>query len=122
MSAPLQVVTAAPSTPVQTVDADGRFPLAQAIRESLATTDVSSKSAAYIMQLDPAQWTRQLHGDGHIPLDRFIDLPPDTQRAFVTRWAAHLGLRVVSRDLTKDNLTRLMHAMADCLAVLQDER
>ena len=112
----------APSTPVHSPDEAGPFDLETAIRESLATSDLSCKAAAFMMDLDPAQLTRQLHGEGHIPLDRIIQLPPETQRAFVQRWAAHLGLRVVSRDLTRENLQRLMHAMADCLAALEDER
>lgn len=118
----LQDRPAAASTPVDSVDADGRFDVATAIREALAVSDLSCKAAAFVMDLDPAQFSRQLHGDGHIPLDRIIQLPPDTQRAFVQRWAEWLGLRVVSRDLTRANLQRLMHAMVDCLAALDDAR
>jgi len=98
------------------------FDLETALRESLAVSDLSCKAAAYIMDLDPSQLTRQLHGDGHLPLDKLIQLPASAQRAFVSRWAAWLGLRVVSSDLTRENLTRLMHAMADCLAALEDGR
>ena len=121
MMALLQDLPSSASTPVHSDASDGRFDLEAAIREALATADLSCKAAAYVMDLDPAQFSRELH-DGHLRLDRFIQLPKDVQRAFIHRWAEWLGLRVVSRDLTRANLTRLIHTLADVLASLEEER
>lgn len=116
MSAPLQSPPREPSTPVHSPDADGRFDLGLAIRESLATCDVSCKAAAYIMGLDPAQWTRQLHGDGHIPFDRIVQLPMPVQRALIERWARACDLSVVSADTKSENVRRLLRVCADVIA------
>lgn len=124
---PLQDRLIRPSTPVQSQDDGGpstpRLDIEVAIRESLAACDIRIKSAAGMMGLDSSQFVRQLQGDGHVPFDRLVDLPISVQRLIVDKWATAVGLQVViSRDVTRANLTRLMHVMVDCLATLEDER
>jgi len=92
----------------------------EAVRRALTHNDYSEKAASITMNVDQAQLSRGLSGDGHLYLDRIVALGPAFQRTFVEAWAEALGLRVVSSDTTRDNLRRLMHAMTDCLASLED--
>ena len=117
MTTMLQGLPITPSTPVNPMNSDepDRFDLEQAIRESLATCDYSHKAAAYTMDMEPSQFSRELH-DGHVRLDRILMLPRQVQRALVERWALFLGLQVISTDLKRENVRRLLRACADVLA------
>lgn len=89
-------------------------------RHALSVSDLSEKAAAYQMGMDPSQLSRALHNDGHLYADKFPALGACFLRAFYEAQAEPCRLRVVSADTTRDNLRRLMHAMTDCLASLED--
>lgn len=116
MSTQLQGALETPFTLGHSDDRDEqRFDLEQAIREALATCDYSHKAAAYSMGIEPSQFSRELH-DGHLRMDRLLMLPRPVQRAFLERWALAMGLQVISADLKRENVRRLLRVCADVLA------
>lgn len=112
-----QCAPEAVSTPLHSEDGGGRdrFDVEQAICESLATCDYSHKAAAITMEMDPSQFSRELH-DGHLRLDRLQLLPKPIQRAFVERWASAIGLQTISADAKRESVRRLLRVCADVLA------
>jgi hypothetical protein len=118
MSPDLQCTGDSAAAPVHSLDSPRV--LVEAFRHALSEADLSEKAASYQMDIDPSQLSRALRGDGHLYLDRFPALGPRFQRAFIAAWADALGLRVVSRDATKDNLRRITHTLMDLLATLEE--
>lgn len=111
--------------PVQSVDHDCESSptlVFEAFRHGLIDADLSEKAAAYMMGVDPAQLSRQLHGEGHLPADRLPKLGLRFQRAFIAHWAESLGMRVVSEDISAAKLRRVLHAITDALTTLEAER
>jgi hypothetical protein len=83
-----------PSIPRNSHDGDGRLPpsipvnrleyeLTGAIQTALSRAGLSNKEAAILQGIDPAQWSRQLHGPEHPSLRRMLRLGPRFWSQFV---------------------------------------
>jgi hypothetical protein len=73
--------------------------LASAISIALDRAGISHKAAALTMGIDPAQWSRQLHGDGHISFQRLQKLSAEFWREFLPLLASPLQLTMSHQDL-----------------------
>lgn len=62
------------------------------IQEALASAGLSLKAAALYMDMDHAQLSRQLDGDGHVSVTRLASLPPEFHRWFAVKLAERYGL------------------------------
>lgn len=76
----------------------GQLDLAWAISLALDRAGISHKEAAILMGIDPAQWSRQLHGDGHISFQRLQKLPASFWREFLPLLASPLQLTMSHQD------------------------
>lgn len=76
----------------------GQLDLTGAISEALERARISHKEAALTMGIDPAQWSRQLHGDGHISFQRLQKLPASFWREFLPLLASPLQLTMSHQD------------------------
>jgi hypothetical protein len=76
----------------------GQLDLTSAITEALERARISHKEAALTMGIDPAQWSRQLHGDGHISVQRLQKLPASFWREFLPLLASPLRLTMSHQD------------------------
>lgn len=121
VSTPTRMLKAEGSTVVESLaqtassvfnsDADpaplGQFDAASALSIALQRADLSHKEAALTMGLDPAQWSRQLHGDGHISFQRLLRLPRAFWQEFLPLLGAPLRVVVASEDGEDAALLRL---------------
>lgn len=85
------------------------------IRRCLAKAGYTMKQACHEMQIDPAQFERQLAGEGHLSLKRLALLNDD----FVARFAVEIHQQVGPPD--DYNATRRLQVLAGAKA-LQQER
>lgn len=76
----------------------GQLDLASAISIALDRAGISHKAAALTMGIDPAQWSRQLHGDGHISFQRLQKLSAEFWREFLPLLASPLQLTMSHQD------------------------
>lgn len=86
------------------------------LADAVASTGCSEKEAAIAQGYEPAYWSRIKAGEKAAHLDRVSRLPERVQRAFVTRWASQLRLRVTDGDDQKHAAANLLKAAADFLA------
>lgn len=73
-------------------------------------------NAARDMGYEPNYWSRIKSGEKAAHLERIGRLPERVQRAFVTRWAGILRLRITDSDTQKHAAVTLLKAAADFLA------
>ena len=90
--------------------------LTSLLAASVEATGCAEKEAALSQGYEPAYWSRIKSGEKHAYLDRVGRLPESVQRAFVTRWACQLRLRVSEGDAQKHAAANLLKAAADFLA------
>jgi hypothetical protein len=62
------------------------------LREALRHSDISQEKLALYLEMDKAQLSRQLHGEGGITLKRLAQCPDDVWRWFAVGILLHLGL------------------------------
>lgn len=92
------------------------FDLSEMLRDAVESSGCQHKEAALSTGYQPDYWTRALNGERGVHLDRLGKLPERVQRAFVTRWACQLRLRVSDGDTQKHAAANLLKAAADFLA------
>jgi hypothetical protein len=108
----VHVPPAAPSIAVNSI-AGGDAPLADldvafAITHALDRCGLTSKDAAYAMELDAAQWSRQLNSrEGHVSLQRLRKLPRAFWIELLLILAAPLELANAHQDMTHLALARV---------------
>lgn len=90
--------------------------LTSLLAASVEATGCTEKEAALTQGYEPTYWSRIKSGEKHAYLDRVSRLPESVQRAFVTRWAFQLRLRVSEGDSQKHAAANLLKAAADFLA------
>lgn len=81
--------------------------LASAISIALDRAGISHKAAALTMGIDPAQWSRQLHGDGHISFQRLQKLSAEFWREFLPLLASPLQLTMSHQDFADYAMLRI---------------
>ena len=85
----------------------GQLDLASAISIALDRAGISHKAAALTMGIDPAQWSRQLHGDGHISFQRLQKLSAEFWREFLPLLASPLQLTMSHQDFADFAMLRI---------------
>jgi hypothetical protein len=113
---PSSPVDRAPHAPSITVNpaGDADAPLADldvafAITHALDRCGLTSKEAAYAMEIDAAQWSRQLNSrEGHVSLQRLRKMPRAFWIELVLILATPLGLSVAHQDMTHVALVKVM--------------
>lgn len=75
--------------------------LGVAIPLALARADLSHKQACAHMGIDPGNWSKALHGEGHVSLQRLLLLPVEFWREFLPLLAEPAGLAVTHEDMAE---------------------
>lgn len=73
--------------------------LSVAIPLALARAGLSHKQACAFMDIDTGNWSKALHGDGHVSLQRLLKLPVAFWCEFLPLLAEPAGLAVSHEDL-----------------------
>ncbi len=108
-----------PSTPIDraadstSIDVNSHAPLltldvAAAITLALSRCGLSQKDAALTMGLDPAQWSRQLHGEGHVSMQRLQRLPVEFWREFLPLLGGPIRLTLAHQDAVDLAMLRIV--------------
>jgi hypothetical protein len=100
----------------------GQLDLTSAITEALERAHISHKEAALMMGIDPAQWSRQLHGDGHISLQRLQKLPRQFWLELLAIFSVPLDVVIGHPDLADRVANALLLSVQHAVAYAQQDR
>lgn len=116
----------APSTEVRTREKTGsndlqsledaplqKLDVAAAIGLALSRCGMSNKEACALMGVDQSLWTKQLHGDGHVSLQRLMKLPARFWNEFLPLLGDPLQICVSSADIADITMLRIVTLMEE---------
>jgi hypothetical protein len=93
--------------PLQALD------VAAAIGLALSRCGMSNKEACAVMGVDQSLWTKQLHGDGHVSLQRLMKLPAKFWNEFLPLLGDPLQICVSSADIADLTMLRIVALMEE---------
>lgn len=98
--------------------------LPAAVSLALARIGMSDKEAAGVMDMSPAQWSRQKNGvDGHhIQLDRLALLPENFHREFARIYGSMVGLEMAHQTIADLLVARVGQLLIECHALAAQMR
>lgn len=98
--------------------------LVAAVSLALARCNLTDKDAAALMDMSPAQWSRQKNGvDGHhIQLDRLARLPEDFHREFARIYGGLVGLEMAHQTIADLLVARVGQLLIECHALAAQMR